>query len=183
MLISTNVFATVVRVSDAMNRKNWPARNAAARQPRPADGDHRTRHAIPMHDGECGGDEQRHEQATARTRSPRRRESTAGARTTRRSTSRPTRSACTPGPGGGRSGNASSGAGVESKSRPRGRACRPSRTAALNSTVRSTAKGVAADASCAQRTRGTRENGRAGSIPHGATSAFSTSASAPAAIQ
>ena len=33
MLIRTNVFATVVRVIDAMNRKNWPARNAPASNP------------------------------------------------------------------------------------------------------------------------------------------------------
>ncbi len=32
-LISTKVLATVVRVSEAMNRKNWPARNAPDRSP------------------------------------------------------------------------------------------------------------------------------------------------------
>ncbi len=62
MLIRTNVFATVVRVSDAMNRKNWPARKRAGEQPRPADGEHRARHAVAMHHRERDDDEQRHEQ-------------------------------------------------------------------------------------------------------------------------
>ena len=61
-LIITNVFATVVCVSDPMKRKNVPARSSPASTPGLPTETHRARHRPAMHHEKHARDEQRHEQ-------------------------------------------------------------------------------------------------------------------------
>ena len=72
-LISMFVFATVVRVSEPMKKKNVPARNAPATTAGHAGGANGARHRTAVHGDQHADDEERHEQRCARTRSPTRR--------------------------------------------------------------------------------------------------------------
>ena len=70
-LIRMFVFATVVRVSEPMKKKNVPARNAPASRPGHAGVANRARHCAAVHGDQHAGDEDRHEQAAPEDDLPR----------------------------------------------------------------------------------------------------------------